>query len=73
MVELPRFFTDHAEGKVLDWNDTVFGDQLIQAGVSKDGVCELAQNPNVTFDGETESAFDLTEEVNAVDALTRLT
>ena len=73
MVELQRFFTDHETGVAMNWTDTVFGDQLIQAGISEAGVSELAQNPSVTYNGETESAFDLTEEVNATDALARLT
>jgi hypothetical protein len=73
MVELQRFFTDHESGKTLDWSDTVFGNQLKQAGLSDEQLCGLAQNPEVTYHGETASAFDLTEEVNAVDALGRLT
>jgi hypothetical protein len=72
MVELQRFFTDHEAGKVLDWQDTAFGKQLANAGVSDDRICELAGNATVSHNGETESAFDLTEEVNASEALQRL-
>jgi hypothetical protein len=72
MVELQRFFTDHESGEGLSWSDTHFGESLIRQGKTEAEVCELAQNPPVTWNGTTESAFDLTEEVNAADALERL-
>ena len=72
MVELQRFFSDHETGTALNWSDTHFGESLIQKGKTEEELCILAKNPSVSWNGTTESAFDLTEEVNAEDALERL-
>jgi hypothetical protein len=72
MVELKRFFTDHESGETLELTDTLFGAQLAAAGLSADGIASLATNPELEVDGKSISAFDLTEEVNATDALKRL-
>jgi len=69
MVELQRFFTDHESGHMLDWTDTRFGRQLADAGKSEAEISALAENPSLTHNGEQTSAFDLTEEVNASEAL----
>ena len=72
MVELRRFFSDHEAGTGLSWTDTHFGESLLQQGKAEAEISVLAQNPPVTWNGTTESAFDLTEEINAADALERL-
>jgi hypothetical protein len=72
MVELQRFFTDHETGEALSWSDTHFGDSLMQQGKTGEEICILAQNPSITWNGTTGSAFDLTEELNADAALERL-
>lgn len=73
MVELQRFFTDHGTDQALAWEDTLFGARLLDAGKSGAEVCELAANPVLERDGDSIPAFDLTEEVNADEALKRLT
>lgn len=72
MVELQRFFSDHLLDKTLQFTDTVFGAQLLAAGLSPEAIQALASNPEMTVNGQSVSAFDLTEEVNASDALQRL-
>jgi len=72
MVELKRFFTDHESAADLDLSDTLFGSQLIEAGIDTNRLQELAANITIRKGGQSESAFDLTEEVNASDALKRL-
>lgn len=72
MVELQRFFSDHEAGTALDWADTMFGESLMSHGKSREEVDVLAQNPPVSWQGGSESAFDLTEECNADDAIERL-
>ncbi|WFB34451.1 hypothetical protein P3T73_09780 [Kiritimatiellota bacterium B12222] len=72
MVELQRFFTDHDKESRLELSDTIFGAQLLAAGISEDRLKELASNPELTVDGQNISAFDLTEEVNAAESVKRL-
>jgi len=72
MVELQRFFTEHETDHALDWNETCFGKQLAEAGKSEAEICALAENPAIAHDGKETSAFDLTEEVNASEALALL-
>ncbi|MGA0333004.1 MAG: hypothetical protein ACO3N7_05775 [Kiritimatiellia bacterium] len=72
MVELQRFFCDHESDSTMGYADTVFGAQLLAAGLTEARLCELAGNPALTVDGENISAFDLTEEMNAADAIQRL-
>lgn len=66
MVELKRFFSDPEAGQTLDWSDLAFGRALASKGLDPDA---LAQNPDLERGGRAVSAFDLTEECNAVDAL----
>jgi len=73
MVELQRFFTDHEGGSSIDLSDTLFGSQLAEAGLDNRRIQELANNCSIEKDGQSTSSFDLTEEVNAADALQRLT
>jgi hypothetical protein len=72
MVELKRFFSDHEVGKTLDWTDLRFGQQLADAGVSRERITELAANIPLNVEGQPVPAFDLTEEVNAAEALKSL-
>lgn len=72
MVELQRFFTDHESGETLNWDQTVFWDCLTERGASPEQIAALTANPAITWQGETGSAFDLTEELNADDAAARL-
>lgn len=72
MVELQRFFSDHEAGDPLDWSDTLFGRQLAEAGVNRDRIAQLAGNISLDVEGQSVPAFDLTEEVNATDALKKL-
>lgn len=72
MVEVRRFFTDHERGGNLAWEDTAFGSALLAKGLDEARVSELATNPVITWNGSSGSAFDLTEERNATDALERL-
>lgn len=72
MVELQRFFTDHTTDHVLALTDTLFGEQLADAGLNPEKIESLATNPALEVDGQSISAFDLTEELNAADALKRL-
>ena len=58
LVELARFFG----GSVGDYSFTA---ALAAAGVSADGISELAENPTLEAGGERGSAFDLTEGVDA--------
>lgn len=72
MVELQRFFSDHDAGEMLCLTDTLFGAQLSEAGLSLEQIQHLAGNPELQVEGQSISAYDLTEEVNAADALQRL-
>lgn len=66
MVELRRFFSDPEAGALLAWSDLAFGQALAAKGLDPEA---LAQNPDLDRDGKAVSAFDLTEERNAADAL----
>ena len=72
MVEVQRFFTDHEAGRDVALADTVFGRRLAGSGLAEEQVRELAGNPNLTTEGREVSAFDLTEEVDAVEAAGQL-
>ncbi len=72
MVELQRFFTDHDAGTTIELADTLFGSQLLTAGVDAEKLTALAGNPELTVDGKSISAFDLTEEINANESVKRL-
>jgi hypothetical protein len=66
MVELKRFFSDPEAGRDLAWSDLAFGQALATKHLD---AAALAQNPDLERDGKAVSAFDLTEERNASDAL----
>jgi hypothetical protein len=69
MVELQRFFSDHDTHNTIPWSNTAFGAQLVASGKSESDVADLAANPSLERAGKSISAFDLTEERNAVDAI----
>ena len=72
LVELVRFASDRAAGTELAVGDTCFGRLLSQAGASDARIQELMGNPDLEADGKQVSAFDLTEEVDAADAVKSL-
>jgi hypothetical protein len=54
----------------LNWVGTeletdTFGEKLLQAGVSKELITQYATDPQVVFDGQKGSLFDLLEDLNA--------
>ncbi len=65
LVELQRFLDDPDNGASLDVDDFAFGALMLDRGISKERLRELAENPVLTAGGETDPAFDLTEEVDA--------
>ncbi|NKB23886.1 MAG: hypothetical protein GKR87_05810 [Kiritimatiellae bacterium] len=72
MVEIQRFFTEHGGERLLSFRDTCFGQLLAQQGASEEKVLQLAKNPNVEINGYQESAFDVTEEMDAQEAVEKL-
>ena len=63
MVELRRFF---------EVQDTLFSQLMTQHGIAAERIEELAANCNIDTANGPESAFDLTEEVDAAQAVSRL-
>lgn len=66
MVEMKRFFSDPEQDETLDWTDLAFGQLLSEKGLDPE---KLSANPELQKDGQSISAFDLTEERDAADAL----
>jgi hypothetical protein len=69
MVEIVRFFSD--EDRPLVHADTSFG-RLLAQGPGGPQIDQLAQNILLNVDGEQVSTFDLTEELDAAEALKKL-
>jgi hypothetical protein len=69
MVELRRFFGEPEKKVEIPFADTAFGKSLAAAGLD---AASLAENPTLTVGGAATSAFDLTEEQNADEAVKRL-
>jgi hypothetical protein len=68
LVELIRYQSNPAAGVQLTANDFQFGKQLIEKfGLQR--ASELISNPDVTHNGARISVFDLTEELNASEAV----
>lgn len=59
LVELQRFLS---EGEKVALTSLSFGAHLKNLGFSEEQIANLAQNPNATLDGKSESVFDMTEE-----------
>lgn len=72
LVELVRFTSDRAAGTERPVGDTCFGRLLAQAGTDEARIRALMDNPDLDADGKPVSAFDLTEEVDAADAVRAL-
>jgi hypothetical protein len=72
MVELRRFFSEPESSRSLAWTDTAFGRNLADSSHSAEQIAALAANPVLQYDGDSISAFDLTEEKNADEAIKRL-
>jgi len=69
MVELRRFFTDHEAGShKISFADLAFGSLLLHSGVKPERVAQLAENPDLALAGKSVSAFDATEEKDAVES-----
>lgn len=66
MVEVRRFFGDADEELPID--ATSFGRLLQDTGIEPDAIAWLAENPILKVGDRLVSAFDLTEEMDAVDA-----
>jgi len=62
MVELQRFFTDHEKNVAVHSAHLSFGRLLKAKGLHPEQIRKLASNVNVSYEGKTVSAFDLTEE-----------
>ena len=69
MVEIVRFFSD--EDRPLVHADTSFG-RLLAQGPGGPQIDQLAQNILLNVDGEQVSTFDLTEELDAAEAVKKL-
>jgi len=59
LVELRRFLSDGSNK--IDFKKLSFGAHLASIGL-EEHIDKLAQNPNATLEGKTESVFDMTEE-----------
>lgn len=68
LVELIRYNTDFDTGTKLTPADFTFGQKLIDL-VGEVRTKQLLANPEVVFDGEKISVFDLTEEKDSTEAL----
>ena len=64
MVEFSRFFSDHAEKKLIKLAGTPFGKLLTSHGLSKKEVSVLAKNPLLGEEGSL-YPYNLTEEKNS--------
>jgi len=70
MVELQRFIS--SEEQTLSLADTAFGKLLAEQGLDAAQIDALAANPNLEIAGAMESAFDLTEEMDALPSAQKL-
>jgi hypothetical protein len=68
MVEYMRFFSDHAQGEIIEAEDTPFGRLLAKHGLGKKDIESLAKNPLLGKGADATYAFNLTEEKNSDEA-----
>jgi hypothetical protein len=77
LVELVRFAGDRSTGLGIRLNDTCFARLLSRAGLTESQIALLLDNPTLHVPGDegvqAVSAFDLTEEMDAPDAVQALT
>jgi hypothetical protein len=71
MVEVQRFFGADSNSD-LPVEATCFGRLLSEAGISDNLIAQLSENAVFEVDGQMISAFDLTEELDAADAILTL-
>ncbi|MEM7392857.1 MAG: hypothetical protein AAF492_10975, partial [Verrucomicrobiota bacterium] len=72
MVELARFLADHENGADEAGLDTCFGQLLGRKGIDDAIIAEMAKNPEWELNGEIQSTFDMTEEMDAEAAAAKL-
>jgi hypothetical protein len=72
MVELIRFTSDRTTNAMLKPEQTNFGTAFMAAGGSATELNNLCDNPLVTANGKTQSAFDATEVMDMNDAIATL-
>lgn len=65
MVEARRFFSDHAHATELEWSQFAFAGLLESKGLSEAQISSLTDNPILQTANGEESAFDMTEEMDA--------
>ena len=71
MVEIQRFFDDRSTAP-MTLSATSFGQRLLKASLPESTLDTLATNPSFERDGKLISAFDATEECDAVPAAEKL-
>lgn len=65
MLEFCRFFSDHADKKLISPGDTPFGRLLQKEGLRKKDIAMLAKNPILGEGTDAVSAFNQTEDKNS--------
>ena len=71
LIELMRYNSDFENHICQVPSDYAYGQKLIDT-LGEEKLDKLLRNPVVTFEGKTESVFDLTEEMNADECLNLL-
>lgn len=69
MVEVRRFFGNPIADNALAFVETCFGKDLVYSGLSAEAVERFSANPDLAIGNRLVSAFDVTEEMNAGDAV----
>ncbi|MDO8604878.1 MAG: hypothetical protein Q7K40_05815 [bacterium] len=64
MVEYQRFFSDHSNGKVIAYKNTLLGSELGKVGIPESAIASFASNCMLTINGRSLSSFDATEELD---------
>lgn len=72
MIEIIRFFSDFEKQHSISYSETSFGLLLQEKGASAESIEHLGSNPDLELEGRTLSAFDLTEEIDAHEAVQKL-
>lgn len=72
MVETMRYFNDYANQRPLDLSMTAFGRLLLDQGLERPDIEWLMTNPPLSAGGRQVPAFDLTEEIQPIDAAMQL-
>ncbi len=72
MVETMRYFNDYANQRPVELSMTSFGQLLLDQGVERSDIEWLMTNPPLSVSGAQVPAFDLTEEIQPIDAVRQL-